>query len=841
MSPKWKTFIKNFFKWLGILLLALVIAGAFWWPQAVKRPLPMIDGEISLPGLDGPVDVYRDPLGVPHIYATTTHDLFMVQGYVQAQDRFWQMDFQRHTGMGRLSELMGSTTLSTDKFLQTVGWERVTKQEMAMLNNETIVILEAFSEGVNAYIEGKEPADLSVEYNFIGLLNAGYEIKPWEPLHTMVWGKAMAWDLRSNMSDEITRAKLTAFLTPDQIDDLYPAYPSDMPIITQDEYGALSSAPTTSSVTTDLTAFLPAFDQTAQHFNLIDTLLSSFPSSDLGSNNWVIGGALTDTGMPYLANDMHLPANIPHIWTEVGLHCVEKNASCPYDVTGVTFAATPGVVVGHNDFIAWGYTNNGNDVADLYIEKINPDNPTQYEYNGEWVDMEVITETIRIGADETEEIQIRITQHGPIISDTFGSVGNLAEESDLDIPEHYAISLRWTALEPIFPFQAILGFNKAQNYEEFRQAAQDFGAPAQNIVYADIEGNIAYQMPGNHPIRNEGHTGLLPVPGWTDEYEWQGYIPFEELPTMFNPSSNFIASANNTITGVDYPYQLIRVYDYGQRADRIVDMILTAPGPIDIAYIQRMHGDNYNANAARLIPLLLEIEMNDEHLNELQDFLAEWDYQQPMDSTHAVLFEVFWKNLVLATFDELPEGFLPSGSSRWISVVSNLIDDPNSDWWDDQNTPEIETRDDIFKATFAAAVEEAEDLQGSDPAQWNWGELHTITFKHEVMNSFPLINSAFNQGPFKTSGGSGQINNMNWRTDTGSYKVDGSTPSQRLIVDLNNLANSLLIHPTGQSGHVGSPHYVDMAPLWANIEYGTLYWDLDALMQDAEGVLHFTP
>lgn len=839
MSFKWKTFIKNLFKYLLILIIVLLIIGAIWWPQAVKRPIPQINGKILLPGLDGPVDVYRDPMGVPHIYATTSHDLFMVQGYVQAQDRFWQMDFQRHTGMGRLSELMGSATVETDMFLQTIGWERTTKKELAMLDPNDLAILEAYAQGINAYIEGKDPADLALEYNFIALLNPGYEIKPWEPLHTLVWSKAMAWDLRSNMNDEITRAKLTALLTPDQIADLYPAYPAEMPIITQDKYGSLPSAPASSAAY--LEAFIPALDQTAQRFNLIDTLLNSFPDTDIGSNNWVIGGGLTDTGLPYLANDMHLPADIPHIWYEIGLHCTPKGPDCPYDVAGVTFAATPGIIVGHNDFLAWGFTNNGNDVSDLYIEKINPDNPTQYEYNGEWVDMEIITETIRVGKDETVEVEIRLTQHGPIISDTYGSVNNLAEESGLDIPKNYAISLRWTALEPVFPFQAILGFNKAQNYEEFRQASQDFGVPAQNIVYADIEGNIAYQMPGNHPIRNEGHSGLYPVPGWTDEYEWQGYIPFEELPYLFNPDQGYIATANNAIAGADYPYQLIPVNNYGYRADRIVDLIETASGPIDIAYIQKMHGDSYNANAAQLVPILLGINMNDEHLSDLQDFLSDWDYQQPIDSPHATLFEIFWKNLILATFDELPEDFTPSGGGRWIAVVGNLVNDPNSDWWDDKLTSDIETRDDIFRRAFAAAAQEAEELQGSDPSQWNWGELHTITFTHEVMNNFPIINNAFNRGPFPTAGGSSQVNNMRWSTNTEGYIVGGATPSQRLIVDLNDLANSLLIHPTGQSGHPGSPHYIDMAVMWTNIEYTTLYWDLDALKQNAEGVLHFTP
>jgi penicillin amidase len=498
------------------------------------------------------------------------------------------------------------------------------------------------------------------------------------------------------------------------------------------------------------------------------------------------------------------------------------------------------IIVGHNDRIAWAYTNVGPDVMDLYIEKINPDNPYQYEVNGEWVDMEVLTEDIRVG-DDIIELEVRLTRHGPIITEVFG-LEEFHEESGLDLPENYAIALQWTALKPNKTFQAVMMIDFAQNWEEFREAAKDFAAPAQNLLYADIEGNIGYQMPGDIPIRAGDSDGRYPVPGWTDDHEWLGYIPFEEHPYTFNPPEGYIATANNAVVDSSYPYQIADVWSYGQRAERIENMILEASGPIDIPYFQQMHGDNKSLTAEMLVPYLLSLDMDDIDLENAKAILNGWDFQEDKSSPEAALFEAFWKHLLMDTFtDDLPDGYAPDGSDRWAVVMRSILDDPENPWWDDITTTDVvEGRDDIIRLAFESAFVELKKMLGKDPNTWQWGEIHYIVFQHEVMSSFPFIKKAFNRGPFALSGGTSIVNANGWNAAGDDYRVYW-TPSERMIVDFNDLTNSLLIHPTGQSGHPYHPHYIDMAEKWANIEYNPLLWELETIQTTAEGHLRLIP
>jgi penicillin amidase len=565
---------------LVLLLLASVLAifSPPWVRRSAIKSYPLVDGEIRITGLNGKVEIYRESFGIPHIYADTHHDLFFAQGYVHAQDRFWQMDFWRHQGAGRLSELLGNPMVETDKFLRTLGWERVAKQELALLGSDEIYILEAYSKGVNAYIQEKTGTELSLEYAFLPILNAGYEPKPWTPLNSLTWGKAMAWDLRANLGTEVDRAELLKDITADQLEFIYPPYPQDHPVIVSDF--PLAGSPSDSSINSTrnqpvnvnpLSAINPLLQSIQSRIEDLDNITGGGFES-IGSNSWAISGALTDTGKPYLANDPHLGSQMPSIWYEVGLHCREKTVECQLDVAGFSFAGVPGIVIGHNDRIAWGFTNVGPDVMDLYIEKINPDNPTQYEIQGEWVEMEIITETIQVAGKDPIEHVVYLTQHGPIIGSVYG-LEEFAENTTLPVPENYALALRWTALEPSCVFCAIWDFSLAQNWQEFREATKEFAVPSQNLLYADVDGNIAYQMPGWIPIRAAGHDGMLPVPGWTGEYEWQGYIPFEELPYTLNPSEGYIVTANNAVVGSDYPYLITAEWNRGFRAQRIVDLM----------------------------------------------------------------------------------------------------------------------------------------------------------------------------------------------------------------------------------------------------------------------------
>lgn len=845
----------------ALILLVVAAAGGFYYfkshlPNNVApKSFPQIDGEIQVEGLDGRVDIYRDAMGIPHIYATTSHDLYFAQGYVHAQDRFWQMDTWRHIGSGELSKMFGAGQVETDAFIRTLGWRKIAEAEWEALPPNLRAILQAYTDGVNAYLKDHSGTALSLEYAILGLLSPEYEIEAWTPIHSLTWGKAMAWDLRGNMNAEIERAVLLKTLTPEQIQQLFPAYPQDHPVIVESMPVDAQAwhAPTSAEVTSFDFSKLP-LDSASYNASLLDPILGPW-SSGIGSNSWVVSGDLTDTGKPYLANDPHLGIQMPSIWYQMGLHCVEKTDACPLNVAGFTFAGVPGVVIGHNDRIAWGFTNTGPDVMDLYIERVNPDNPNQYEVNSAWVDFETYEETIEVVGGEAVTITVKSTRHGPVISDAYLPLKDQGAPDDeefeafkdragIELPEQYVISLAWTALTPSTPFEAIWGFNKAQNWDEFREAARAFHVPAQNLVYADVDGNIGYQMPGDIPIRRNGD-GTLPVPGWTDEYDWIGYIPFEELPYSFNPTEGYIVTANNRCQPWDYPYLITKDWDYGFRADRIVGMIESASGRIDIPYIQQMHGDTYDANAELLVPILLQRDFKFSKPNEAiaVDTLRGWDYQARVDSAPAAVFNAFWRHLLQNTFnDDLPERYSVDGGSRWTEVMRTMINNPDDPFWDDTSTSEIvEGMDDIMRASFEEAVAELETLLGKDPLTWQWGDLHTATFRNGTLGEAGifLIEDLFNRGPFPAGGGDSIVNATGWSVRDG-YEIDW-LPSMRMIVDFSDLNNSLTVHTTGQSGHAYHPHYDDMAPLWAGIQYYPMWWDRASIVNDSEGHLILMP
>ncbi len=878
MSSKVRRFLIGL---IGVLLV-LAILGGLAGNMAVKASFPQISGEIKLTGLNGPVSVYRDKMGIPHIYATTSHDLFMAQGFIHAQDRFWQMDFWRHIGSGRLSEMFGKGQVDTDMFLRTLGWRQVAEQEYALLSPTSKAILDDYSTGVNAYLKERSGTQLSLEYGILGLLTPSYKPEPWTPVNSLTWGKAMAWDLGGNMDDEIERAILLKSLTPEQLAELYPAYPADYPVIVPKIREGVAALPSVvNAKPSTVSVPLPAanYQAIAGKLALMESMLGP-TGTDIGSNSWLVSGKLTTTGKPLLANDMHLGIQMPSIWYQVALHCQPKSEACPFDVTGFSFAGVPGIVAGHNDRVAWAFTNLGPDVQDLFIEKVNPDNSNQYEVDGKWVDFETRKETIVVGGGDPVEITVRISRHGPVVSDTYGSLKDqidpkkekkgkiytdvsrggksanssfdpqdvtpqpFKDQAGIDLPENYVMALSWTALSPASPFEAVWGFDKSQNWEEFRDAARHWSVPAQNLLYADVDGNIGYQTPGNIPIRKQGD-GSLPVPGWTGEYDWSGFIPFDELPYTYNPESGFIATANNQANPRDYPYLITTEWDYGQRAARIVDMLQNAPGKIDMAYFQTMHGDSKSLNAEALVPVLLSVKLDPELAAIRDQYLAKWDYQERADSVSATVFEAFWWGLLTETFsDDLPRDYWPAGGSRWYVVMRTLIQQPDSPWWDDKSTPDkVETRDDIFARAFAKAVtcQVCTDKLGKDISKWEWGELHTATFRNGTLGKSGItpIEALFNRGPFVTSGGKSVVNATGW-TVGDSFEIDWH-PSEREIVDLSNLNNSISIIAPGQSGHAYSQHYDDMAALWATIQYAPMWWNQDSVIKDAEGHLLLIP
>ena len=845
---------------IGVLIIALLAGGAATYyfksylpRQVAPRSFPQIDGSIHVTGLNGQVDVYRDQMGIPHIYAATAHDLFFAEGYVHAQDRFWQMDAWRHIGSGSLSEMFGKGQVPTDAFLRSLGWAETAQQEYGMLSPDSKAILNAYTDGVNAYLQDHSGAALSLEYAVLKLLSPDYQIAPWTPVNSLTWGKAMAWDLRGNMDEEIERAVLLKTLTPQQIDQLFPPYPSDHPVIvSQIGNGAPASAAT----------------QGAGHFQIPEATLSALqhnvslldaalgpPRDGIGSNSWVVSGALSATGKPILANDEHLEIQMPSIWYQVDMHCEPKTAACPFEMGGFSFAGVPGVIVGHNDNIAWAYTNVGPDVMDLFIEKVNPANPNQYQADGQWVDFQTRTEIIRVSGGSPVTITVRSTRHGPVISDTYGPLQDtnsghapdfvpFKDRAGLLLPPQYVIALAWTALKPSSPFEAIFGFDQAQNWDQFRAAARDFHVPAQNLIYADTQGNIGYQMPGDIPIRKSGD-GRYPVPGWTGQYDWTGYIPFDELPYTYNPADGYIVTANNQVPPKDYPYLITADWNYGFRANRIVDLIKEAPGKIDISYVQKMQGDDFDSNAGVFVPLLEQISGQfSGNESAALNLLKNWDGQARANSAPAAVFEAFWSHLLSNTFDDdLPKKYWPDDSSQWNEVMRSLARNPSDPFWDDKTTSSVvEGRDDILKKSWSEAVGELEGRYGSDMSKWSWGQMHTATFQNQTLGQtgIGLIDSLFNRGPFPASGGSNIVNATAWSNVGTDYAVT-DLPSMRLIVDLSKLSNSLTVHTTGQSGHAFNKHYDDMSAMWANIQYYPMLWDRQTVTQQAEGHLQLLP
>ncbi|GAA3551001.1 penicillin acylase family protein [Kribbella ginsengisoli] len=814
----------------GIVFATLLLVVAGTGVFVVRHSFPGYDGTVELTGLDADVEVVRDGNGIPQIYADKPGDLFAAQGYVHAQDRFFEMDFRRHVTSGRLAELFGKKALETDKFVRTLGWRRVAEKELALLTPTTRQYLDDYARGVNAYLDTHEGSALSLEYAVLSLKDPtgpDYHPEPWTAADSLAWLKAMAWDLGGNMDDEITRTKLAAKYPVANIASLYPDYPFDRnePIIATaavTKGGAFTTseqapAPQRGMLTEDLLKSLDTIDKVAK--GLPDLIGRG---DGIGSNSWVVSGEHTTTGKPLLANDPHLGATMPGIWTQIGLHCNNVNTQCPYDVSGFSFSGLPGVVIGHNASISWGFTNLDPDVMDLYLEKFA--GPNAVMYDNKRTGLARREEKFKVaGQDKEETIIVRESRHGPIISDVGDDEREAGELSakKLKSPEAFGVALQWTALTPGRTADALFAINRAQNWTQFRAAASIFEVPSQNLVYADREGHIGYQAPGRVPIRNAGF-GDWPVPGWDSRYHWKGYIPFDAMPTEADPVDGVIVTANQAVVPETYPYHLTDDWDYGYRAQQILERVRAA-GKLDANAMASIQLDTKNRNAEQLMPYLLHVQINDEFDRQGQDTLRNWDFTQPADSAPAAYFNVVWRNLLQLTFhDQLPESAWPDGGSRWFEVMRTLVTQPNSTWWDNLDTTQRESRDDILREALVNARAEITTKMAREPSNWQWGRLHKLTLTNQTLGTsgIGVVDKLFNRGPYELGGGSSIVDATSWDAAEG-YKVI-STPSMRMVVDLSDFDKSRWINLTGVSGHAFSSNYIDQTKLWVRGE--TLPW-----------------
>ena len=887
-----------------LLLVAVVGGGSYWSISTVRDSFPQTTGSLKVGELDDPVTVKRDGKGIPQIYADNAEDLFLAQGFVQAQDRFWEMDVRRHMTAGRLSEMFGEDTVRTDAFIRTLGWREVAKKEYQKLAPSTKKYLKAFSKGVNAYMKDHKGSSASAEYAALEFEN-DYSPPKWTPVDSISWLKAMAWDLRGNLSDEIDRALMSSRMKKDEIEELYPSYPAERnkPIVeggsVDQQTGKFRPERGASSASSG-SQFPQGVEEAAQgastQLSRISKKLDEVPGmlgtngAGIGSNSWVVSGKHTTSGKPLLANDPHLAPKLPSVWYQMGLHCNKVTAECPFDVSGYTFAGLPGVVIGHNQDISWGMTNLGADVTDLYLEKVRDG---KYLYGDEWKSYRTRSETIKVAGGDDREITVRSTGNGPLVSDRNEEVRKVGDNSpvDLSAPDRgdgFAVSLRWTALDPGRTMDSVFQLNQAGNFQEFRKAARNFDVPSQNLIYADTDGDIGYQAPGRIPIRGKGD-GRYPAPGWDPRYRWKDeYVPQDALPWEHNPDRGYIVTANQAVVDEKkYPYHLTDDWGYGARSQRINDLIESKTedgGKISMGDMQSMQMDNSSEIAKLLVPYLLKIDVDDEYVREAQKLLEGWDYTQDSDSAPAAYFNAVWRNVLKLAFGEkLPKELRvkgdclnvapadesgpvedldgeerlvrecgerdrdtaqPDGGDRWFEVVRGLLEKPESKWWKtrgDRLKAGDKNRDELLRHAMRDARWELTSKLGKDIDTWSWGRLHRLMLRNETLgtNGPGIVQRLLNRGPWDLGGGEGAVNATGWNA-AGGYGVTW-VPSMRMVVDLNNLDKSRWINLTGASGHAFHANYTDQTELWAKGELLNWAFTEKAVEKSTKDKMALTP
>ena len=898
-----RRFLRTVVTVTAVVVVVILVATTLGVTALVRRPLPQVSGALTLPGLEAEVTVTRDARGVPSIRATTARDLFMAQGFTHAQDRFFEMDYRRHVTAGRMSELVGANeaALEADKVIRTFGWRRIAEQEWELVSQETREYLQSYADGVNAYLATRSAQALGIEYTVLGLQVQVAEPEPWDPIDSLAWLKAMAWDLRGNFDEELARAQSYAALRDvDRVDELFPAYPEQLnaPIVAPAttasaqrlavDDGAMSPSVDDGSTfpSADDGAMSPSADDgavddaspSADDGASIDALLGD-PALDraieaaqraldavpalvghgegVGSNSFVVAGEHTASGLPLLANDPHLGISAPGIWAQQSLRCATVGPLCPFDVSGFTFAGLPGVIIGHNADLAWGLTNLGADVTDFFVERVTSDGG--FLYDDEVLPLEVRNETILVNGGEPVEIEVRSTVHGPIVSDVFDSMDAVeripVQRPSVVTPASFAVSLAWTALTPGRTADAVFAINRAATAEDIAEAAALFEVPSQNIVFATVDGQIGYQAPGKIPVRRTVRDGSLPSdgtwprPGWDSRYDWQGFVAPGEMPAIVDPPEGFIVAANQAVIPSGEDPFLTSDWDYGFRSQRIRELLAEriAAGPLEVADMNEIMLDAHSAYADVLVPWLLPITIDNEFDAAGQELLREWDRSMDVDSAAAVYLAAVWQNLLTLTFhDELPSTQWPDGGSRWLEVVRGILEDPRSPWWDDRTTVGVEEgRDEILLRALVSARAELTRRLGKDTADWSWGKLHVAAPEHAVLGGESLpgpIRALVNPRPLGVAGGSSIVNANGWDAadPDGSFHVTWS-PSMRMVVDLADLDRSTWVTMTGASGHPGSRHYTDQFTAWAKGE--TFPWPFSptAVTRAAQNTLTLRP
>jgi penicillin amidase len=823
-------------QWLAAGLLALV-ASSLWlgWRNWWRRGLPQLSGRIVLPGLRAPVEILRDRWGVPHIFATSEQDLVFAQGVVHAQDRLWQMEMFRRLGHGRLSEIFGEAALPLDKPARILGWSESAERDWQSLDESTRQLLQSYANGVNAMLI-RMTRKLPPEFRLLRYLP-----EPWQPTDTLVWSKVMSWGLSVNWISEVLHTVLVSRLGAQRAAELVEEYPLEHPVIMAEQ--------TVRQFAEELHAELSLPEQ-----------LAGWPALGMLSNAWVVSGQRSESGFPLLAGDPHLSVQMPGLWYECHLQCPQ------WEVIGAGIAGAPGIVIGHNADIAWSLTAALPDTQDLYWERIRQNGSLEVEHCGQWKSVEVRQVPIRVrGWKRPAWVDVIRTRHGPIINALLPSRSSPAQWFPERIRTLFEpLALRHTGDEPNLIARAILKLNRARNWEEFREALRDWTSPPQCFIYADRMGNIGFQMAGLVPVRRQGF-GQIPKPGWTDEYEWEGWIPFEQLPHEYNPARGWIVSANHAVAGKEYPYFLTREPLNGYRAKRIIELLQSQPRH-NLQSFRRIQLDQH-CDAAR--PFLEMVRQHSDQLvqnsrvrsygqlaaNALQAFLS-WDLVLDSQSVGGTIYEV-WLQFVcerlyrpwlgewtpfflgLGFHPVLNPAALPFLDRSALTAIRLLSSSTAAGWCRDESGQPCSVTE-LLALAFADTLAYLSKRLGRGVHRWQWGKLHRVEFRH-VLGQQKLLGRFFNRGPYAYGG---DVNTVwqasftpNWLTST----PQGFTASYRQLFDLADWDSALAIHTTGQSGHPASRHYDDFIPLWLKGEYHPLLWSRQKIEQFLEGRLVLEP
>ncbi len=793
--------MQKFLKIAAVILLVIIAAGSVYIRHISRKALPDYNADTQLSEMKGEVTVLRNQQGVPSVYAKNEADLYRAVGYVMAQDRLWQMDLLRRVTTGSLSEIFGKDFINTDLLMRSLRIPEKSSEILRQSDSSVVAALEAFSCGVNQFISNNS-GNLPPEFSILG-----YTPDRWKPEHSVNLTGYMAWDLNMGWSTEVILHKLRQELDEEMFHELIP----DLSL--QDSY-------IYPDFTLEGSGILSVAGRSARLQELGVQIFS-------GSNNWAVSGEKSATGSPLLSNDMHLGLMAPGIWYQMH-HVVEDELN----VTGVVLPGQPFVVAGHNENIAWGMTNVMLDDVDFYLETVNPEDPHQYRYMEEWRDMEVRSEVIKTGSKDSVIRELLFTHRGPVISDFKGV-------------RDQAISMKWTGNLFSNEVRSVYLLNRAENWDQFRDALTTFNSVSQNVVYADTDGNIGLQTAAGIPLR-EG-SGILIVPGEVDTYDWQGIVPFEELPFVYNPPEGFVLSANNRTVPDDYPYYISHWYDLPYRYDRIREM-LTEKEVLSADDFRDMLTDNKSKLAEEMVPGLLDelskVPQLSPSENEAVSLLKDWDMVYCPSEAAPLIFEQFYIQFIETLLreqmgDDLYREFIASKV-----LVRNIINRV----WTKRESVWLQERfegggDPFTKAvhkSFSSAVGQLEEKLGGDLSRWAWGELHTFTVEHPV-GSVWIIDLFFNmnRGPFQPGGSFHTV--CPYSYDYGNPFVVNHGASQRHIFSAADWDESLVVIPTGTSGIPASRYYCDQTETYTKGGFYPSYFSRRQVEENAKYRMKIIP